>query len=64
VVNSSDVCWEKAARPQQNQVRKSVILNGRQLLLKECATCGDDFYGIAKQTRCNECLANRMKRAS
>jgi hypothetical protein len=43
---------------------KSVILNGRQLFLKECAKCGDDFYGVAKQTRCNECVANRMKRAS
>jgi hypothetical protein len=43
---------------------KSVILNGQQLFLKECAKCGDDFYGAAKQTRCNECVANRMRRAS
>jgi hypothetical protein len=63
VLNSSDVYWEKAARPQQNQA-KSVILNGRQLFLKECAKCGDDFYGVAMQTRCNACVANTVKRAS
>jgi hypothetical protein len=38
---------------------KSVILNGHRLPLKERAKCGGDFYGIDKQTRCDECLGTR-----
>jgi hypothetical protein len=46
------------------QRAKSVILNGQQLFLKECAKCGSDFYGTEKQTRCDECARKRRKRAS
>jgi len=42
----------------------SVILNGQQLLLKECAKCGIEFYATEKQTRCSECIVNRLRRAS
>jgi hypothetical protein len=41
----------------------SVILDGKHLFLEECAKCELDFYGVAKQTRCDECSQNR-KRAS
>jgi predicted Zn-ribbon and HTH transcriptional regulator len=43
---------------------KSVILNGQQLFLKECAKCGIEFYATEKQTRCSECTANRLRHAS
>jgi hypothetical protein len=46
------------------QRAKSVILNGQHLFLKECAKCGSDFYGTQKQTRCDECVGKRRKRAS
>ena len=46
------------------QRAKSVTLNGQHLFLKECAKCGSDFYGIEKQTRCDECAGKRRKRAS
>jgi hypothetical protein len=36
------------------QRAKSVILDGKQLFLKECKKCGADFYGVEKQTRCDE----------
>jgi predicted Zn-ribbon and HTH transcriptional regulator len=43
---------------------KSVVLNGQQLFLKECAKCGIEFYATEKQTRCSECIVNRLRRAS
>lgn len=43
---------------------KSVILNGQQMFLKECAKCGIEFYAIEKQTRCSECIASTLSRAS
>lgn len=43
---------------------KSVVLNGQQMFLKECAKCGIEFYAAEKQTRCSECIANRLSRAS
>jgi hypothetical protein len=46
------------------QQAKSVILKGAHLFLKECAKCGSDFYGIEKQTFCDECAGKRRKRAS
>jgi hypothetical protein len=46
------------------QRAKSIILNGQQLFLTECAKCGSDFYGTEKQTRCDECAGKRRKRAS
>jgi len=46
------------------QRAKSVVLNGQQLFLKECAKCGSDFYGNEKQTRCDECAGKRRKRVS
>jgi hypothetical protein len=46
------------------QRAESVIVNGKHLFLKECKKCGGDFYGTEKQTRCDECLGKRKKRAS
>ncbi|MGA8450809.1 MAG: hypothetical protein WB707_11310, partial [Candidatus Acidiferrales bacterium] len=46
------------------QRAKSVILDGRHLFLKECARCGCDFYGTERETRCDECVGKRRKRAS
>jgi hypothetical protein len=46
------------------QRAKSIILNGQQLFLTECAKCGSDFYGTEKQTCCDECAGKRRKRAS
>ena len=46
------------------QRAKSVILDGKHLFLKECKGCGGDFYGVEKQTRCDECLDKKKKRAS
>jgi hypothetical protein len=43
---------------------KSVILNGQQLVSKEYAKCGTNFYATGKQTRCGECIANGLRRAS
>lgn len=43
---------------------KAVILKGVHLFLKECAKCGSDFYGVEKQTCCDECAGKRRKRAS
>jgi len=42
----------------------SVIVHGKHMFLKECKKCGSDFYGVEKQTRCDECLGMRKKRAS
>jgi hypothetical protein len=46
------------------QRAQSVIVHGKHLFLKECNKCGGDFYGVEKQTRCDECLGKRKKRAS
>jgi hypothetical protein len=46
------------------QRAKSTILSEQHLFLKECAKCGADFYGVEKQTRCDECAGNGRKRAS
>jgi hypothetical protein len=46
------------------QRAQSVIVHGKPLFLKECKKCGGDFYGVDKQTRCDECLAKKKKRAS
>jgi hypothetical protein len=46
------------------QRAQSVIVNGRHLFLKECKKCDGDFYGVEKQTRCDECLGKEKKRAS
>jgi hypothetical protein len=43
---------------------QSVIVHGQHLFLKECGTCGTDFYGVEKQTRCDECARKKRKRAS
>jgi predicted Zn-ribbon and HTH transcriptional regulator len=42
----------------------SVIVHGKHMFLKECKKCGGDFYGVEKQTRCDECLGTRKKHAS
>jgi hypothetical protein len=57
---------EGKVKPGFETVRraKSVILKGVHLFLKECAKCGSDFYGIEKQTCCDECARKRRKRAS
>jgi hypothetical protein len=46
------------------QRAESVIVDEKHLFLKECKNCGGDFYGVEKQTRCDECLGKRKKRAS
>jgi predicted Zn-ribbon and HTH transcriptional regulator len=46
------------------QRAQSVIVHGKHLFLKECKKCGCDFYGVEMQTRCDECLGKRKKRAS
>jgi hypothetical protein len=46
------------------QRAQSVIVHGKRLFLKECKKCGGDFYGVAKQTGCDECSGKRKKRAS
>jgi hypothetical protein len=46
------------------QRAQSVILDGKHLFLKACKKCGGDFYGVENQTRCDECLGNKKKRAS
>ena len=46
------------------QRARSVIVDGKHLFLKECTKCGGDFYGVEKQTRCDECLGQKKKRAS
>jgi hypothetical protein len=46
------------------QRAESVIVDGKHLFLKECNKCGGDFYGIEKQTRCDECLGKKKNRAS
>jgi predicted Zn-ribbon and HTH transcriptional regulator len=43
---------------------ESVIVHGKHLFLKECKKCGMDFYGVEKQSRCDECVGTRKKRAS
>jgi hypothetical protein len=45
------------------QRAKAVILNGVKLTLKKCAGCKDEFYGTEMQTRCENCLAKKRKRA-
>jgi len=46
------------------QRAESVIVHGKHLFLTECKKCGGDFYGVEKQTRCDECLGKRKRRAS
>jgi predicted Zn-ribbon and HTH transcriptional regulator len=46
------------------QRAQSVIVHGKHLFLKECKKCGGDFYGVEKQTRCDECTGRKGKRAS
>jgi hypothetical protein len=46
------------------QRAQSVIVHGQHLFLKECNKCGTDFYGLEKQTRCDECASKKGKRAS
>jgi predicted Zn-ribbon and HTH transcriptional regulator len=46
------------------QRAESVIVDGKHLFLKVCKKCGTDFYGVKKQTRCDECLEKKKKRAS
>jgi len=48
----------------QEQRAQSVIVHGKHLFLKECKKCGGDFYGVEKQTRCDECAERKRKRAS
>jgi hypothetical protein len=46
------------------QRAQSVIVLGKHLFLKECNKCGGDFYGVEKQTRCDECSGKKKKHAS
>ncbi|MGB8541978.1 MAG: hypothetical protein WCD49_10135 [Candidatus Acidiferrales bacterium] len=32
---------------------KAIILDGKELFLKECAKCGSEFYGAKDETRCD-----------
>jgi len=39
------------------------MVHGKLLVLNECKKCRGDFYGVEKQTRCDECFAKREERA-
>jgi hypothetical protein len=59
-------CGPNMNRPIFKKIERaqSVIVQGRHLFLKECKKCGTDFYGVEKQTRCNECVGRKGKHAS
>ena len=40
---------------------KSIIENGVEKMLKECAKCKTEFYGVRKQTHCEKCRAPKKK---
>jgi hypothetical protein len=35
--------------------RQAIILDGKELFLKECAKCDAEFYGQKEETRCEKC---------
>jgi hypothetical protein len=38
---------------------KSVVLNGKLLILKKCAKCDVEFYGEETQPKCEACRKRR-----
>jgi len=47
--------------PNLRPVKKVVTPQGQLLIRKECK-CGREFVGPARQTRCEQCLAKKVKR--
>jgi hypothetical protein len=42
---------------------KSVVLNGKLLILKKCVKCSAEFYGEEMYLKCEECRKRRKKSA-
>jgi hypothetical protein len=41
---------------------KVIILDGKELFLKECAKCGTEFYGSKDEKRCERCRKKKSNR--
>jgi len=42
---------------------KSVVLNGKLLILKHCTKCGVEFYGEEMYLKCEACRKRKRKTA-
>jgi hypothetical protein len=49
--------------PQFHKVERAkvIILDGKELFLKECAKCGTEFYASEDETRREKCRKRKKK---